>query len=193
MSAPLFSAFLYRMAEPVMIGQSAGSSYYSPMATVYLGMGSNLGDRAAHLARAAELLRTAEGVTDVRMSNAYETEPVGPIEQGRYLNAAAAIETTLEPAELLALLHTIEADAGRDAPADRQRWGPRELDLDILLYADQVIDEPGLSVPHPRMHERWFVLRPLAEVGPEATHPVLGKTVRELLAEVEAKEARVGG
>jgi 2-amino-4-hydroxy-6-hydroxymethyldihydropteridine diphosphokinase len=154
-----------------------------------IGIGANLGDRAAHVALAAARLREAPTLRDVRLSPTYETEPVGPIDQPPYLNAAAAVTTSLPARDLLTVLRGIEAEAGRAAVDQRVRWGPRELDLDVLLYGDKVIDEPGLAVPHPRMHERWFVLKPLADVAPDAIHPLLGKSVRALLAEVEASEA----
>ncbi len=160
-----------------------------PPVTACIGLGANLGDREAHLAMAAARLREAPGLRDVRISPSYETAAVGPIDQPPYLNAAAAFTTTLAARDLLQFLRQIEAEAGRAGVAERVRWGPRELDLDVLLYGEDVIDEPGLTVPHPRMHERWFVLRPLADVAPHAPHPLLGKTVGELLAEVEQPEA----
>lgn len=159
------------------------------MPTACIGIGSNVGDRLGHLVLAGRMLGDAQGVSEVRMSAPLETEPVGPVAQGRFLNAAARIETELSPVQLLALLRSIEAAAGRAGPEQRVRWGPREMDLDLLLYGERVVQEPGLTVPHPRMHERCFVLRPLAEVAGEARHPVLGRTVSELLADLAAREA----
>jgi len=148
-----------------------------------VGLGSNLGDRSAMLARAERELRATPGIDDLRVSEAVETPALtipGTPSQPDYLNAAAAFATTLSARALLGRLLEIERSAGRDR-ASEPRWGARVLDLDLLLYGDAVIDEEGLSVPHPRMHERGFVLRPLAGVCPGAVHPALGVTVRELL------------
>ena len=151
-----------------------------PVVTAYIGLGSNLGDRSAHLERGFAGLGQIEGSSLHRRSGIHETMPVGPVTQGPYLNAVAAIETTLTPRELLDHLLRIESTAGRDRSAE-QRWGPRTLDLDLLLYGDQVVDQEGLTVPHPRMHEREFVLRPLFELAPDLLHPILRQTVSELL------------
>lgn len=138
------------------------------MTRAYLGLGSNLGDRAAHLQGAVDGLEAAEGVEVVAVSRVYETEPVGGPPQGAYLNAVIAVETVRTPRELLALGRQLEVAAGREAdPAERERWGPRELDVDVLLVGDARIDDDDLVVPHPRLAERPFVLAPLADVAPE--------------------------
>jgi len=149
-----------------------------------VGIGTNLGDRAAVVRFAVDRLRR---LGNVRASGVYETEPVGPIGQGRYLNAAAVLETGLGARALLGALLEIEREAGRDRRVEA-RWGPRVLDLDLLLFGDAVIDEAGLVVPHARMHERRFVLEPLSEVGGELVHPVLGETVGVLLDRLVAGE-----
>ncbi len=153
-----------------------------------IGIGSNLGDRAAMIALAERELRATPGVRSLVMSAPVETPALtlaGSPPQPDYLNAAAAVETTLPARALLGRLLEIERLAGRDR-AEEPRWGARVLDLDLLLYGDAVLDEPGLSVPHPRMHERSFVLGPLAEVSPDAIHPVRGASVGVLLARLHA-------
>lgn len=127
-------------------------------------------------------LRVSPGVTGVLVSSFYETHPVGgPAGQGLYLNAAARVDTTLPVQEFFDLLLRIESDLGR---IRTQRWGPRTIDLDLLLFDDLVLHIPELTVPHPHMHERRFVLEPLAEIAPDALHPRLRRCVRELASEL---------
>jgi 2-amino-4-hydroxy-6-hydroxymethyldihydropteridine diphosphokinase len=144
------------------------------LATAYIGLGSNLGDREENLRRALERLRPLS-VSAIR-----ETDPVGITEQPRFLNAVAKLETDLRPRELLDRLLEIERDLGRDR-SEEERWGPRTIDVDLLLYGDETIDEPGLTVPHPRLAERRFVLEPLYELAPDLVLPD-GRAIKDLLA-----------
>ncbi len=156
------------------------------MAVAYVGLGSNLGDRRAMLDGAVAELGNTPGVRVLRASSSHETDPVGP-PQPRYLNAVAEVETSLAPRALLDRLLAVETRFGR---VRGERWGPRTIDLDLLLHGGLVIDEPGLSVPHPRMTERAFVLAPLCELVPEGRHPVLGRTFRQLLADLTTGAVR---
>lgn len=134
------------------------------MTRAYLGLGSNLGDRLAHLQEAVDRIATNDAVTVVAVSAVYETAPVGGPPQDDYLNAVVAIDTTLEPYELLDLAHDCERAAHR---VRDERWGPRTLDVDVLHYDGVRVDDERLTLPHPRMHERGFVLAPLRDVAPE--------------------------
>lgn len=145
------------------------------MSIAYLSVGSNMGDRGAHLRFALKALAESEGVQPLRGSSIYETSPWGPVAQDNYLNACIQVETSLSPEELLELCQSIEQAAERRREV---RWGPRTLDMDILLYDDITLDTPGLTIPHPRMKERLFVLVPLLELEEEA--PVIG-SVSELM------------
>jgi 2-amino-4-hydroxy-6-hydroxymethyldihydropteridine diphosphokinase len=147
---------------------------------VYIALGSNLGDRMAHLNGAIKELRATAGIEVLAVSRIIETAPVGPPGQGPYLNAAAHLRTTLAPRGLLNACLAIEAGHGRRR-SEAQRWGARQLDIDLLLYGDQVIDEPGMRVPHPRMLERDFVMIPLVEIAPDFVHPALGIRLQSLL------------
>jgi 2-amino-4-hydroxy-6-hydroxymethyldihydropteridine diphosphokinase len=147
---------------------------------VYIALGSNVGDREANVRRAAALLAGAGTVA--ALSSLYATEPVGNREQPGFINAVAAIETSLAPGELLAVCRSIEERLGRERTV---RWGPRTIDLDILLYGDRTVSTDELTIPHPRMAERRFVLEPLAEIAPGAAHPVLRRTSVELLRDLK--------
>ena len=149
------------------------------MPRAYVGLGANLGEREQTLRRAVALLAAADGVDVLAVSELRKTDPVGVVDQPRFLNGAVAIETTLPPRELLDSLLRIERELGR--VRGEERWGPRTVDLDLLVYGDQIVGEPGLRVPHPRIHERRFVLEPLAELDPELEIPGLGR-VSEVLA-----------
>lgn len=141
------------------------------MTRAYLALGSNLGDRLAHLQSAVDGLDACDGVTVVGVSRVYETAPVGDPDQGDYLNAVVAVETSLDARALLGLAQRTEDIAGR---VRRERWGPRTLDVDVLVVGDEHVDEPDLVVPHPRLHERGFVLVPLRDVAPELVDEVVG-------------------
>lgn len=151
------------------------------MSEAFVGIGSNLGDREGYLRRALELLAAEDGVEVTAVSTLRETEPVGPVSQGPFLNGAVRIETDLAPRQLLERLLAIEERIGR---VRVERFGPRTIDLDLLVYGDEVIDEPGLTVPHPRLRERRFALEPLADLAPGLVVPGAGP-VSALLAELE--------
>ena len=157
----------------------------------YVGVGANLGEREATILGAIDLLAVQPGVGVVGVSALRETEPWGPVEQPSYLNGAVALETDLAPRDLLDVLLDVEQSFGRDR-AMEVRWGPRTLDLDLLLHGDLVRDEPGLTLPHPRLHERRFVLEPLADLDPALVVPGHG-TVAELLASLDARPAPPDG
>jgi 2-amino-4-hydroxy-6-hydroxymethyldihydropteridine diphosphokinase len=151
------------------------------MSSAYIGVGSNLGDRKRAIEDALRLLDAHQGIGVVAVSKIRETDPVGVVEQPRFLNAAARLETNLPPRVLLSRLLGVEHELGR---VRTERYGPRIIDLDLLVYDGEVVDEPGLRVPHPHLHERRFVLEPLNDLDPNLEVPGRGQ-VRALLAELE--------
>jgi len=154
--------------SPFMTRSDPTTPLYREIAAIALG--SNLGDRAAHIAFAIDALRTLPESQLLAVSDIIETAPVGDIPQGPYLNACLTLRTSLEPSVLLQHLHAIERSRGRDRDRE-QRWGARTLDLDLLLFGERLVSEPGLTVPHPRLHERAFVLEPLVQIAPELPIP----------------------
>lgn len=146
----------------------------------YIAVGSNLGDRHGTILNAIQAIGFLESTAVCSQSSMIETAPVGEIEQGAYINGMIHVTTSLGAGELLEGLLGIESDHGRERSSE-QRWGPRTLDLDLIVYGDQVIDEPGLVVPHPRLHERAFVLIPMVEIAPDVMLPVHNQTPRQLL------------
>ena len=157
------------------------------MERIFLGLGGNVDDRRGFFMRAVEAL-CGDGIAVVRRSSLYASEPEGPADQEPYLNAAVEAKTSLAPLDLLARVKAIERRLGR---VERGRWAEREIDIDILLYGERIIQEKDLSIPHPRLHERRFALRPLAEIAPDAQHPVFQKSVAALLAECADKKRTV--
>jgi len=150
------------------------------MNTAYLGLGSNLGNRMAFLRSGRDTLVACPDIILVRAAGVYETEAVGgPPENPLFLNTALQIETSLDPQQLLAACMAVEDEFGRSRPV---RWAPRTLDIDILFYADRVVCEENLVIPHPRLQDRAFVLAPLLEIAPDFRHPLLEQTVSELAA-----------
>ncbi len=157
------------------------------MPRIFIGLGSNLDDRFGHLSQALQRLSSAQDLTIVQVAPIIETEPVGGPPQGPYLNTALQIESALSPGALLELTQGIELAMGRKPCAER--WAPRIIDLDILFYGDSIVREPNLVIPHPHLHERWFVLQPLSVLAPDYAHPVLKRSIRDLLQLLPASQA----
>lgn len=154
----------------------------------YLGLGSNLGDRFRNLSEAVKHLGQVSGIRITRASHVYETDPVGYPDQPPYLNAVLEVETLLEPVNLLRACLAVEQGMGR---VRSKRWESRIIDIDLLIYESEVISTMELMVPHPLLHEREFVLRPLADIAPGIMHPVLEETIAELLCRVEESGVRI--
>jgi len=151
--------------------------------TAYISIGSNLGDKMANCLSGISDLDHTDGVHVVRVASCYRTAPVDYLEQDWFINTVAKIETSLSPRGLLRGLKAIETKIGRKPPP--VRFGPRILDLDIVLYDDIVIEQDNLVIPHPRMHERRFVLKPFCDIDPDVVHPVLGQTIADLLTQLD--------
>lgn len=157
------------------------------MVTAYLGLGANLGDREANIDKSLVELARQGDCKLIKTSSLYETDPVGISEQPDFLNAVAEIETEMTPKELLAAIKEVERRLGRERTV---KWGPRIIDIDVLLYGDQCLSEDNLEIPHPEMNKRAFVLTPLEEIAPLVKHPKLGLTVRQMSAEVGSEGVR---
>jgi len=151
----------------------------------YIGVGSNLGNPAANCREAIRAIATDKRNQIVARSPFYRTEPVGVKEQDWFVNRVVAVETELNPFEFMDFLMNIERQMGRER---RERWGPRIIDLDLLFYGDRVLSKAGLQIPHPRLHERRFVLVPLQDIAPYLKHPLLAKTISQILSELPAGE-----
>lgn len=150
---------------------------------VYIALGANLGDREATFSAVIEAFERERDLSVLAASRVFETPPLGPPGQAPYLNAVVALRAWVSPLELLERLQAIEGRLGRDRGPEAVRWGPRTIDLDLLFYGERCIELPDLEVPHPRAHERAFVLLPLADLAPAMPHPRLGRTIAELVSE----------
>ena len=151
--------------------------------TAYIALGSNLGDRRALIDQALSLLSAAPNITVSSLSDLIETEPMGgPAGQGKFLNAAAELRCTCSAQQLLNTTQQIEKRLGRRRT---EKWGPRTIDLDLLLFGDEIIDTRHLKIPHPRMHQRIFVIEPLAQIAPAVRHPLLNLTIRQIKQDLD--------
>lgn len=158
------------------------------MHLAYIGFGSNIDDRFSYIQRAITALSETEGITLQSVSSLYKTAPVGYEAQDEFLNAVVVIKTRFSPHALLHTLKQIETDIGRE---HRTRWGPREIDMDILIYGDLCLQTPDLTIPHPEMHRRRFVLVPLAEIASDLVHPVFEMTIQSLLNQLDDEKSVV--
>lgn len=176
----------FRTSHLKILSSSYGPSLLISPVDCLIAIGSNLGDRLAHLRAGIAAIDALHGVHVTDVSSLYETAPVGgPEQQGPFLNAALRVETTRDAAGLLSELHRIEAERNR---VRRIRWGPRTLDLDLLVHGDTVSDTAELRVPHPRQHERRFVLVPVCDIAADVKHPLIGRSMASLLDEVASTE-----
>lgn len=158
------------------------------MSIAYIGLGSNVGDRIGYVQQAHKLLDDTEGVKVLNTSSLYETEPVGFEDQEWFINACVKIETILSPEELLSQCQRIESQLGRVRYPKCPEWGPRAIDLDILIYDDKIVATSALQIPHPRLDQRAFALVPLLELAPDLIHPIFGKTILEIHNELPNPE-----
>ena len=156
----------------------------SQKARAFIGAGANLGEPVRQIRQAKDALQKSPGVKFLGASSFYRTQPMGPIAQPPFVNAVFSLEYGMSPQDLLALLLSVEEKMGR---IRRERWGPRVIDLDLLFFDEAIISEQGLEVPHPRLHERRFVLTPLVEIAPDVVHPILKKSAFDLLAALPAE------
>ena len=151
----------------------------------YIGIGSNLGDALDNCRRAIQAISSDKNNQLLKCSPFYRTEPVGKKDQPWFVNGVVAVKTLLIPRDFLTFILSIEKKMGRE---QRERWGPRVIDLDLLLYNKQILNEAGLQIPHPRLHERRFVLIPLRDIAPDLKHPLLAKTISQILSELPETE-----
>jgi len=150
-----------------------------PVVKAFLGLGSNLGKREEFIQKAVELLKKEPDFVNLKMSDVIETDPVGKTDQGKFLNAVCQFETKLDPRTVFQKTKNIEDQVGRKAAVE---WGPREIDIDFLFYGPEIVIEEDLTVPHPLIQDRLFVLKPMLQLAPDFEHPILGLTIKELLA-----------
>ncbi len=157
-------------------------------AIAYIGIGANIGFPAAQCREAIQRLDEAEGIKVLRISSLYRTEPIGMVDQNWFINAVSEVKTTIAPRQLLNIMKDIERLMGRK---EGPRWGPRVIDLDLLLYGQRIIDEKGLKVPHPELHKRRFVLEPLCEIASYAIHPLYNVSARGLLSRLSEADSKI--